>query len=453
MTELWIVLALMGLAAALLVAWPFFGRAREPRPDPVMEVYGSQLDEIARDLERGVLTAGQAEAAKTEIERRVLALAEPSGAAAGECQRTGGRLITGLFLAACVPVLATALYLFQGEPDAALHAGPAADGRQRVAEIAGALEREPDNPRGWAALGEALSRLGDHEKAGIAFAHAARFDPSNAAYPSLEGRALTRAAGGRVTARAMAAFEEALRRDPGEPRASYYVGVAERRAGRPEAALERWRALVASLPPDAPWAVFVQARAAALEAEMAAVPATRAAAVDTARGETEGLRGPTRDDVAAAADLSAEDRAAMIRAMVDGLAERLASDPGNVAGWLRLARSRAVLGERDEAKAAWARAAALRPDDVGILAAWADGIVAAARPDPPDPAEIDPVVKRILALDGRNRRGLDLAGSLALARGDRAAALMHWRALQDALDPDDPAHDELGSRISRLRSE
>ncbi len=453
MIELWIAFAVIGLAGALLVAWPLLRGvgARERRPDPALEMYRSQLDEIERDLARGALAAEQASAARTEIERRVLAHAD-SPAAAGKRLQSGPKLIAGLCAVACVPALGLLLYLFQGEPAAVLRAGPAVDERQRVAEIAGALERAPDNPRGWAALGEALSRLGDHEKAGIAFAHAARFDASNAAYSSLAGRALTLAAGGRVTPRALAAFEEALRRDPGEPRASYYVGVAERRAGRPEAALERWRALVAGLPPDAPWAVFVRERVAALEAEMAGARGARAAG-GAARGEAEEMRGPTREDVAAAASLSAEDRAAMIRAMVDGLAERLASEPGNVAGWLRLARSRTVLGERDEAKAAWARAAALRPDDVDILVAWADGIVAAARPDPPDPAEIDSVVKRILALDGRNRRGLDLAGSLALARGDRAAALAHWRTLLEALDRDDPARSELRARIGRLLPE
>ena len=454
MIELWIAFAVIGLAGALLVAWPLLRGvgARERRPDPALEMYRSQLDEIERDLARGALAAEQASAARTEIERRVLALAD-SPAAAGERLQSGPKLIAGLCAVACVPALGLLLYLFQGEPAAVLRAGPTVDERQRVAEIAGALERAPDNPRGWAALGEALSRLGDHEKAGIAFGHAARFDASNAAYPSLAGRALTLAAGGRVTPRALAAFEEALRRDPGEPRASYYVGVAERRAGRPEAALERWRALVSGLPPDAPWAVFVRERVAALETEMTGARGAQAVAAGAGRGETEEMRGPTREDVAAAASLSAEDRAAMIRAMVDGLAERLASEPGNVAGWLRLARSRTVLGERDEAKAAWARAAALRPDDVNILVAWADGIVAAARPDPPDPGEIGPVVKRILALDGRNRRGLDLAGSLALARGDRAAALAHWRTLLEALDRDDPARGELRARIGRLLSE
>ncbi len=455
MIELWIVLVLMvGFTGALLVAWPLLRgvRAEERCLDPVLEMYRGQLDEIERDLARGTLAAEQAAAARTEIERRVLALAD-SPASSRKRLRSGPRLIAGLCMVACVPVLGLLLYLVQGEPDVVLRAGPAVDGRQRVAEIAGALEREPDNPRGWAALGEALSRLGDHEKAGVAFGHAARFDASNAAYPSLAGRALTLAAGGRVTPRALAAFKEALRRDPGEPRASYYVGVAERRAGRPEAALARWRTLVADLSPDAPWAVFVRGRVAALEAEMTDTRGARAAADGAARGKAEEMRDPTRGDVAVAASLSVEDRAAMIRAMVDGLADRLASEPDNVAGWLRLAQSRTALGELDEARAAWARAATLRPDDVDILVAWADGIVAAARPDPPDPAEINPVVKRILALDGRNRRGLDLAGSLALARGDRTVALAHWRTLAEVLDRDDPAQDEIRARIGRLLSE
>lgn len=50
----------------------------------------------------------------------------------------------------------------------------------------------------------------------------------------------------------------------------------------------------------------------------------------------------------AIAQMSPEDRAAMITAMVDGLAARLRENPEDVEGWVRLLRSRQVLGQDNE---------------------------------------------------------------------------------------------------------
>ena len=69
--------------------------------------------------------------------------------------------------------------------------------------------------------------------------------------------------------------------------------------------------------------------------------------------------------MAAAADLSPEQRTAMIRGMVERLAERLHRDGSDLEGWLRLVRSYMVLGERDKARAAAGearRALASEPD-------------------------------------------------------------------------------------------
>ena len=61
--------------------------------------------------------------------------------------------------------------------------------------------------------------------------------------------------------------------------------------------------------------------------------------------------GPSRDDVAAAAQMSPDDRAAMIQGMVDGLSEKLAENPDDPAGWIRLLRARKVLNQTSEAEA------------------------------------------------------------------------------------------------------
>ena len=46
----------------------------------------------------------------------------------------------------------------------------------------------------------------------------------------------------------------------------------------------------------------------------------------------------------------------MIRGMVDRLAERLEKSPRDAEGWIKLIRSRSVLGETDKAKAALQKA-------------------------------------------------------------------------------------------------
>ncbi len=53
----------------------------------------------------------------------------------------------------------------------------------------------------------------------------------------------------------------------------------------------------------------------------------------------------------------------MIRGMVDGLANRLDQSPRDADGWIKLIRSRVVLGEADQAKRSLQRALAVFPED------------------------------------------------------------------------------------------
>jgi cytochrome c-type biogenesis protein CcmH len=62
--------------------------------------------------------------------------------------------------------------------------------------------------------------------------------------------------------------------------------------------------------------------------------------------------GPSAEDVAAAQQMKPEDRDAMVRGMVDRLAERLKLDGSDVGGWLRLVRAYTVLGDRERALSA-----------------------------------------------------------------------------------------------------
>jgi cytochrome c-type biogenesis protein CcmH len=91
---------------------------------------------------------------------------------------------------------------------------------------------------------------------------------------------------------------------------------------------------LAEAPSDAPWVGMVRESLARVDAS---VPP---------------LKGPSADDVAAASQLPPEQRTAMVRGMVERLAERLSREGADVEGWLRLVRAYMVLGDRDKAASA-----------------------------------------------------------------------------------------------------
>ena len=480
-----ITLTIMTLAAIALVVLPLIRSNRDSatRAAHEIEIYRDQLDEVDRDVARGVIGPDDAVAARTEIGRRMLAATDgveivKAGSPAGKLPAKPRR-ITAIITGLCVPALAIFVYVTHGSPD--LPGKPAAEvraangtdpkapegdvaQRQEVAGLAAALEKNPADIESWITLGTVLTQMKRHRQAAVAFTQAMRLAPANAEFASRAGEALTVAAGGQVTPDAQASFTEALRRDPGEPRAQYYQGVADQQGGRLRAALDRWVALEAASPPDAPWLRFLRPRIARLAGEIGidsnALAALRARAPPLTAGLPIAARrtaaptpapGPTREQMAAARNMSAEDRQAMIRNMVDGLAEKLKDNPDDVAGWLRLGRARGVLGDRATATEAYAKAAALRPDDVEILVSYADAIITAAEPAPPPRAELEPLVNRILARDPDEPRGLWLSGALALSAGDTKTAQTRWSRLLEFVDPNGVQYVQLKKQLDALK--
>ena len=100
-------------------------------------------------------------------------------------------------------------------------------------------------------------------------------------------------------------------------------------------AADIWRNLLAGAPADASWIGFVRDSLARVDPGSAAPQP-----------------GPSAEDVAAAANLSAAQREAMISGMVERLAERLKQDGSDVDGWLRLIRAYMVMGDKAKARAA-----------------------------------------------------------------------------------------------------
>ncbi|MDJ0992857.1 MAG: c-type cytochrome biogenesis protein CcmI [Dinoroseobacter sp.] len=79
-------------------------------------------------------------------------------------------------------------------------------------------------------------------------------------------------------------------------------------------------------------------------------------------------RGPTKDDVAAASQLSEAERADMIEGMVAGLAARLEEHPNDPDGWVMLIRSYRTLGKEEKAAEALKRVNELYADQSDLRA-------------------------------------------------------------------------------------
>ena len=336
--NLWFVFALMTVAAVFAVLWPLGRRYRPQTGGTEAAVYRDQLAEIDRDLAGGSIGAAEAEAARIEIGRRLLAAtdSEPQLTAPSNNLLRRAVAIAALIV---LPVTALALYLPLGSPqvgDFPLAArSQAPDGKQPlvnlVAQVEAHLEKNPTDGRGWAVLAPVLGRLGRNDDAVRAWRNAIAYGADSSERRADLGEALMAAAGGVVTGEAKSEFERALAMNADEAKASYFLGLAAEQDGRSADAISIWQAMLAKAPADAPWRALVQAAVARVGGVAPALP---------------------DDAMAAAKEMTETDRIAMVRGMVDRLAVRLKQNGGDVEGWLRLVRAYLVMGEREKAASA-----------------------------------------------------------------------------------------------------
>ena len=345
---LWLAMALMTAAAIFAVLWPL-GRRAPLRSGSDLAVYRDQLDEIARDQASGLIGERDAQAARVEVSRRLIAAADAEPATPVQGSDRGRRLaaIAALVL---LPLGAASFYLAVGAPQ--LPGQPHAsrqDARleqRSIIELIGRaethLEQNPDDGRGWEVLAPVYMRLGRFADAVKARHNALRLLGATADRAADLGEALIAEAGGVVTADAKAAFEQALAQDAGSFKARFFLGLAAEQDGRRDEAVATWRALLAAAPPGAPWLELVRE-------SLQRVDPNAAKASPPAEPPTPG---PNAEDMAAASQMSPEQRNEMIRGMVARLADRLTRETGDVDGWLRLVRAYMVLGDRDKARIA-----------------------------------------------------------------------------------------------------
>ncbi|MBV2184762.1 MAG: c-type cytochrome biogenesis protein CcmI [Rhizobium sp.] len=349
----WIVSALLTVAVAIALLFPLLKGASPAPVDDVGEaaVYRDQLKELERDKAAGLISNEDAGYARAEIGRRLLAVSGEGTKTVDTSKAKGRNALSQAFVILCLPAIGLGLYLKTGSPDmpaaplAARLENPGNNIELLVAKVERHLAENPNDGSGWDLLAPIyvkMQRLGDAE---LAFRNAIRLQGMNPARMNGLGEVLMAGNDGIVTDDARAAFEEALRLDGKDPRARFYLALALEQAGKRDEALSAFQSLAKDSPADAPWLPLVQQHIAATSggAPVAGLPPQAAA---KAPG------GPAASDIEAAAGMSATDRNAMIRGMVEGLDAKLKDDPNNFEGWMRLVRSYAMLNEKDKAIAA-----------------------------------------------------------------------------------------------------
>lgn len=406
------------------------------------------LDE---DHQTGQLSDSDFAATCLDIDRRLLGLSQQvaQASASSPKDQTLTRLAVGL--AIILPLGAALIYAALGRPD--LRDNPLVD---RAAEIASRSETitatkenlaqnlaraqaatvaTPDDIESWLKLAEAAASVNDSATEIRALRMARQLTNDDPSVLSLLAEALSRAADGQVTVPARDLIDTVLATDPDEPRALFLSGLAAFQDGDYQAAVTRWQRLLSISTADAPWLPIVRANIAqAAEAGGIALPPAN---------------GPDADSIAAAADMTAKDRQAMILSMVESLRDRLDETPDDTEGWLRLARAYDVLGDRAAAFTALARATESAPDDAPLAYQFLErtiGIELSAA----QLSIAQTVIARLAENDTNGPQYLFFKGHIAKLSGDTDTARSVWTDLLGTMPAESEMAAALAAEIAKL---
>lgn len=342
-----------------------------------LQVYKDQLSEVDRDVARGVLPEEDAKAIRLEVSRRILAAdkrreTEDVAQGASRGMNVALAVVITLVLGAGTYGLYTSLGV-PGMPDQPLVARVEAARIARenrptqemaettapplklevaqeyidlVTKLRKVLETRKNDVNGYRLLANHEARMGNLTAARQAQQHVMGLLGDAATEEDYTNLAeiMVVAAGGYVSPKAEAALATAIRMNPKSHRARYYSGLTLAQNGRADIAYRMWQGLLEEGPADAPWIPLIQAQIGQV---------ARAAGISVTNPNAPG---PTSKDIQNAQAMSEKDRKKMIRGMVGGLSERLASEGGTPSEWARLIRAYGVLGEVGKANTAWSDA-------------------------------------------------------------------------------------------------
>ncbi len=298
--------------------------------------------------------------------------------AAKPTKKTGGNISRiALIFAAILAIGAVGVQVYRtmdtesaDSATGATVAGSGAEEAPSVDEVIAGLEKklqdDPKDAESWRMLGWSYFETQKFAESATAMKRATTLDPKNPEYWSMLGEALVMSSDGQqVPADAADAFKKALALDKTDPRARYFLAVQKDISGDHKGAIDDWFALLKDTPADAPYAGDIR-RVIGQVAEKENIDVAARLAQITPAAPTGGMStngpdvataaipGPSRQQMQEAAALPAGQQEAMIANMVEGLDNRLQSNPNDANGWIMLMRSRSQLGQTVQAKKALA---------------------------------------------------------------------------------------------------
>ena len=339
-----------------------------------LALYKDQLREVDSDLARGVLSETESESARLEISRRILAadkraqmetLANPAPSIVNK--------LLAAFVILTVLTGSLGIYANLGEPnlpDRPLVARLAAAQEARaqrlsqedaevqvpdekinipedylklVKRLREAIKKKPNDEQGLRLLALHEFRIGKYRAARKAHTRIMKVvgDKVTAKDYIDFAEVMIFATNGYVSPEAEITLSQALKLKPNDGRTRYYSGLAMAQNGRADVAYRLWEGLLKEGPQDAAWIPLIKSQIDDV---------ARLAGINMSN---QPLPGPTTDQINAASEMTKEDRKKMIRGMVAGLGERLATNGGTMNEWARLIRALGVLGETARASEIW----------------------------------------------------------------------------------------------------
>lgn len=366
----WIICAVLTAVVAAMVVAPMLRPPEDDGADPQVALYKAQLAEVDRDVARDVIAPEDAERAKAEIARRLLAASKQDAAATASNPMT--KPVVGALIAGIVAI-AGGTYWQLGVPDypdlplakriamseevranrptqaqaeAAAPPVPAPevpeDYLEAVTQLREMLPERGDDLRGWELLAYHEAQLGNFADAAAAQARviAIKGTEASEADKIRQVDMLVAAANGFISPEAEVLVRDVLDENPNNTAGRYYLGAMFNQTDRPDLAFRYWRSILESGAPESMHLELARGQIAG---------AAFRAGTDYTPPQPS-LSGPSMEQMMAAEDMDPEARNEMIAGMVASLSDRLATQGGSVEEWARLIVAQSVLGDTDQAK-------------------------------------------------------------------------------------------------------
>lgn len=376
----WVLSALITAAVLALILRPLLQAETRPNADSDADIaiYRDQLAEIERDKARGILSDEEAESAKLEISRRLLSVADKNEAdpdpAPGYLSEHSRIKIAGV-AAGSVTVIAMASYLILGSPG--LPGQPYAERAKMdprnlpvaelIARVEARLQTNPDDARGWDVIAPIYLRQKAYRKAVHAYQRTLQLNGESPRRLAQYAESVLGATNGLVNEAVKSAYEKLLKLRPDYHPAKFWLAMGHEQQGQREQAIAAYTKMLADTSLPGQMRAMVRQRLTAVSG--AQPPAGQPGKPKAETGQSDAGRAPELSQEArqSMAALTPEQRQQRIRQMVEGLAERLTADGGELNEWQRLVRAYMVLGDKESAAKALKGAQAAFASDAGQL--------------------------------------------------------------------------------------